>query len=139
MAGRLLWIKIGNNSGFELGGKKFWKAVKEGKIKVQEVKTNAQNIIILGKKRTDCYMNDRLSILWELKRLKAEGKYDEGGKHAKLLEGAPITIEQGFLGFTDRDNGKFSFKDDFVRKFDTVIYEMRKSGEVQEIVDDFVR
>jgi polar amino acid transport system substrate-binding protein len=142
---RLKWpedyygLKIGNNSGFELGGKKFWKAVKEGKIKVQEVKTNAQNIILLGKKRTDCYMNDRLSILWELKRLKAEGKYDEGGKHAKLLEGAPITIEQGFLGFTDRDDGKFPFKDDFVRKFDTVIYEMRKSGELQEIVDDFVR
>ncbi len=52
---------------------------------------------------------------------------------------ALFDTDKGFLGFTDRDDGKFPFKDDFVRKFDTVIYEMRKSGELQEIVDDFVR
>ncbi len=47
----------------------------------------------------------------ELKRLKDEGMYDEGGKHARLREGATITIEQGFLGFTANDNGKFSNRD----------------------------
>jgi polar amino acid transport system substrate-binding protein len=132
-------LRIGNNSGFKIGGKKFWKAVKEGKIKLQEAKTTTQNIIMLGVRRTDCYINDRLSILWKLKQLKAAGKYEEAGRHAKLLEGATISIEQGFLGFTDKDKGKFPFKDDFVKKFDTIIYEMRKNGELQRIVNDFTK
>jgi len=127
-------LTIGNNAGFQFGGDKFWKAVKEGKIKVDEVKGNEKNLLKLGLRRVDCYMNDRLSVLWELKRLKAAGKYDEGGKHAKISEGVTISIEQGFLGFTDRDNGKFSYKDDFVKKFNRVIYEMRKTGELQKMV-----
>jgi polar amino acid transport system substrate-binding protein len=132
-------LTIGNNAGYSIGGDKFWKAVKTGKIKVIETDGNERNILKLGSKRTDCYMNDRLSILWELKHLKAKGKYDEGGIHAKLLEGATISVEKGFLGFTDRDNGKFPFKGDFVRKFNTVLHEMQKTGELKKIMDDFAR
>ena len=132
-------LKIGNNRGYYLGGEKFWKAVKAGKIKVEEVNGNSANILKLGLKRTDCYMIDRLSFLWELNRLKLAGKYDEGGRHVKLLEGATISIEQGFLGFTAEDKGKFSFKEDFKKKFDIIIYDMRRSGELQRIVDDFIR
>ncbi len=131
-------LTIGNNAGFHLGGDKFWQAVKEEKIKVYEAKGNRESILMLGLKRTDCYMNDRLAILWELKKLKAQGKYDEGGRHAKLLEGTTITIEQGFLGYTNRDNGKFPFKEDFKKEFDIIIYEMRRTGEIQKIIDSFM-
>jgi polar amino acid transport system substrate-binding protein len=130
---------IGNNAGFALGGDKFWQAVKEGKIKVSEAKGNQENLLMLGLRRIDCYMNDRLSILLELKRLKESGQYDEGGKHAKLIEGITISIEQGFLALTDRDHSKYDYKEDFLKKFNTIIYDMRRTGELQEIVEQFIK
>jgi polar amino acid transport system substrate-binding protein len=142
---RTLWpedyygLKIGNNAGYKLGGDKFWAAVKSGKIKLKEGGSNSKNILKLGLKRTDCYMNDRISILWELNRLKHAGTYNEGTKHVKLIEAATITIEQGFLGYTDRDNGKFAYKNDFVRRFDAIIYDMRKSGELQGIITSYLQ
>lgn len=127
-------LKLGNNAGYKLGGDKFWAAVDSGKIKLKEGGSNTKNILKLGLKRTDCYMNDRISILWELNRLKHAGTYSEGTKHVKLIEAATITIEQGFLGYTDRDNGKFTYKGNFVKQFDTIIYDMRKTGELQRII-----
>ena len=50
-----------------------------------------------------------------------------------------MTIEQGFLGYTANDKGEFHFKEDFRKQFDVVIYDMRRSGELQRIVDYFVR
>ncbi|WP_028865689.1 substrate-binding periplasmic protein [Psychromonas aquimarina] len=132
-------LTIGNNAGFNLGGEKFWQAVKDKKINVYEAKGNRENILMLALGRTDCYMNDRLSILWGLKKLKHQKVYDEGGIHSRLLQGTTITIEQGFLGYTSRDNGKFVFKDDFKKKLDIIIYEMRKTGELQDIIDAFMR
>ncbi|WP_236701270.1 substrate-binding periplasmic protein [Thalassomonas viridans] len=132
-------LKIGINAGFHLGGDGFWQAVKENKLKVSEAKGNRENLLKLGLKRIDCYINDRLSILWELKQMKLKGEYNEGGKHARLLEGATITIEQGFLGFTANDQGKYPFKEDFKKQLDIIIYEMRRNGLTQRIIEDFVR
>ena len=131
-------LTIGNNSGFLLGGEAFWQAVKEQKIFLEEAKSNEQNLIKLGLKRIDCYMNDRLSILIELNRLKRSGKYDYGGRHTELVEGATISIEQGFLGFSAKGDERFPFKDDFVKKFDQVIYQMRQQGELEKIIQSFV-
>lgn len=132
-------LVIGNNAGFSLGGDRFWQAVKDEKITVNEANGNEINIMMLGLGRSDCYMNDRISILWELKQLKAAGKYDEGGKHARLMEGATISIEQGFLGFSANGGDRYPYMDDFILKFNTEIYAMRRSGELQKIIDDFVR
>jgi len=131
-------LTIGNNAGFDIGGKDFAQAVKENKIKVYEAK-GRKNTLMLGLGCTDCYINDRFSILWGLKNLKRQKLYDEGGAHSRLLEGTTITIEQGFLGYTDRDKGKFPFKNNFKKQLDLIIYEMRRTGELQEIVDAFMR
>lgn len=129
-------LTIGNNSGYKLGGDKFWKAAKQGKIKIEEADGNRRNMLKLGTDRIDCYINDRLSIIWELNRLRKSGEYKGG--YAKLGEGAVISSEQGFLGFTDRDNGKFYFKDDFVKKFNALVNEMKNTGELEKIIDDFL-
>lgn len=132
-------LTIGINAGFSIGGDKFGHAVREGKIRLEEGRGNRINILKLGLGRIDCYVNDRLSILWKLRRMKEKGEYEEGKKHEKLLEGTVIEMEQGFVGFTARDKGKFSFRDDFVKKLDTIIYNMRKRGELQNIVDSFAK
>lgn len=128
-------LTIGQNAGFLTGGEAFDKAVKNGDITVDEAMSNRINIQKLGIKRLDCYINARLSIAWELNRLKKEGLYDEGGKHDTLKEALVISSEWGYLGFTRMDFGRFYFKDDFIRKFNTVIRAMRASGEIQAIID----
>ena len=128
---------IGRNTGFSIGGEKFEQAVKAGKINMVEYKSNAQNILTMAKSRMDCYVNDKVSILWELKQLKGAGKYSEGGEDAKLVEGATIASETGHLGFTAKDS--FPFKNDFLQKFNAILAEMKKSGEIQKIIDENTR
>ncbi len=130
-------LRIGNNAGFIVGGAEFDKAVKERKIVLEEARDNQANLIKLGMGRLDCYINDRVSIQWTLAALKRDQLYDEGGKHAALVEAAVIGVEQGFLGFTDRDKGRFPFKTDFARKFSEVIYQMKRSGEIDRIAQAF--
>ncbi len=132
-------LTIGNNAGFIVGGESFEEAVRAGRIKVEEAKDNATNIIKMGLKRIDCYINDRVSIQWTRKQLKAEGKYDEGGTHAELVEAIVIATEQGFLGYTDRDQGRYTYKSDFVKQFDSVIYQMKRNGEIDNIARAFFK
>jgi len=42
-----------------------------------------------------------------------------------------ISLENGYLGFAKTNRSKFYFKDDFVKKFNTIIREMRESGEIR--------
>ncbi len=128
-------LTIGQNAGFLTGGAAFDKAVKNGDITMAEAMSNRINILKLGIKRLDCYINARLSIAWELNRLKREGLYDEGGKHAPLKEALVISSEWGYLGFTRMDFGRFYFKEDFISKFNAAIRAMHASGEIQTIID----
>lgn len=132
-------LTIGNNAGFIVGGAEFDRAVADGKIHIEEGRDNRINILKLGAKRIDCYINDRVSILWTRQLLAKEGLYHEGDGHPQLVESAVIGHENGFLGFTDRDNGKFPYKTDFVQKFDAVIYQMKRHGEIERIAADFFR
>lgn len=84
--------------------------------------------------RVDCYMNDGLSIQWELKKLEKKGKYD--GK--SIVKGAVISAEQGFLGFTGNAEG-FPFKDDFKAQYLSILREMKENGEVKAIAEAFVK
>jgi polar amino acid transport system substrate-binding protein len=132
-------LTIGVNAGYLVGGDEFWRAVKEKKIRVEECRGNSEGLMQLAKGRLDGYINDRMAILWELKRLRESGKYREDGAHAKLLVGATISVEQGHLGYTDRDEGRFAYKADFVKQFNAIIKEMKKSGDIQRIVDEFLK
>lgn len=132
-------LTIGNNAGFIVGGESFEAAIREGRLKVEEAKDVATNLIKLGLRRIDCYINDRISIQWTLKQLKAEGRYDEGGSHAELGEALVIATEQGFLGYTERDNGRYSYKTDFVKQFDSIIYQMKRSGEIDTIARNYFK
>jgi polar amino acid transport system substrate-binding protein len=132
-------LTIGNNAGFIVGGEAFDQAVRARQLRVEEAKDSETNIVKLGLRRIDCYINDRLSIQWTLNQLKAQGKYDEGGMHASVAEAAVIAVKQGFLGFTDRDNGKYIYKNDFVKQFDNAISLMKRSGEMDAITRNFFK
>ena len=127
-------LTIGNNIGFSAGGEKFWQAVKDKKIQVTETKGATNNLLKLIKGRLDCYMNDGLSIRWELKLLAEKGIYDG----QSLSQGAVISKEQGFLGFAT-DGQNFLFKKDFQEKYYKILKEMIDSGEIKSIVNEYVK
>ncbi|GAA3916175.1 ABC transporter substrate-binding protein [Litoribacillus peritrichatus] len=127
-------LDIGNNAGFLAGGDAFWAAVKDKKISVQETKGTPRNLLKLIAGRVDCYMNDSLSIRWELKKLQSEGKYDG----SSLSKGAVISKEQGFLGFSKVSND-FPYKKDFKSKYLQILKELKASGEIDRIVDKYLQ
>lgn len=127
-------LKIGMNAGFSVGGDKYKKALKDGKILEDQAPSNRSNILKLLLGRIDCYANDRLSILWEIERIKADGVYADNS--VPIVEASVISQEQAYLGYTNRDDGHYPYKADFSRVLNQVLVEMKKSGEIQKIVED---
>jgi polar amino acid transport system substrate-binding protein len=128
-------LRIGKNRGFVISKDPvFVLAVKAGTIQVEEAKGNQQNILKLATGRIDVYVNDDHSILWEISKMRECGLYDPAKGHLPIVKGPTISIQHGFLGFTNRDGGRFFYKEDFKRQVNTVIKSMQKSGETHRIV-----
>lgn len=128
-------LTVGRNRGFLIGGQSLTDAVKEGKIMLEEANGTRENILKLLEGRIDVYIHDRMATLAEFNKIREEMDKYEG---SKLAEGAFVSREQGYLGFTAMDNGKFAFKDDFVKKFNAAITEMKAKGEIKAILDKFL-
>lgn len=131
-----LGLRIGNASGYDgYGGRAFRQHVKDGKITLVETKTVKQNIFMLLKGRIDCYMVERLTYRWMMKKLNNSSVFKS--TPYKILESAVISTDDVYLGFTDRDKGKFTFKKDFQQKFNNEVYKMKKSGEIKQIATQY--
>lgn len=131
-------LTIGNNLGFVGITEGQTEALTKYNITIEETTGNEANLLKVALKRIDCYANDKLSILWELQRLKANGTYDPGGTQAEILEGATISSEQGYVGYAVMDQDAFPFKADFVAQLDDILNAMKESGEIKEIVNQFI-
>lgn len=129
-------LRIGINSGFLLGGKEFDVAVQARLLKVDEAQGSRANLLKLLRGRVDCYLNDRLSILWELERMKRDGVIDERAQ--QVGEAAIVSSEQGYLGFSDLLPERYPFREDFVQKFNAVLRDMRRDGEIKDITTRFL-
>lgn len=141
---RLRWpddyhgLVFGNNFGFLPGGPAFWNAVQFGLIRVEEAPGSRANLLKLANRRVDCYLNDRLSVLIELASMQRDGVLKPAQRRA-IVEGPTVSVESGFVGFTNQDNGKFAFKNDFVKKLNAVLISLRQSGEIQRIVERYFK
>lgn len=127
--------KIGINAGFSVPD--LDKAKGLG-VKVEEAASNRSNLKKLASGRLDGYINDKNAMLWTLKQLKTKGEYSET-KHAKLAIAADISKEQGYLGFTNQDQGAFAFKKDFIDQYVAVIKKMKENGEIQAVLDAYIK
>lgn len=141
---RLRWpedyrgLRFGNNMGFLLGGQPFWNAVQLGLIHVEEAPGNRANLLKLVHQRIDCYLNDHLSVLSEIARMRAEGLY-EPAKHGLISEGPSVSVENGHVGFSNRTAERFPFKQDFAAQLDAALIELRRKGEIERIVQRYTQ
>jgi polar amino acid transport system substrate-binding protein len=127
-------LHIGINAGFSVGGEQYQQAVKDGKIFQEQAPGNRSNLLKLMLGRIDCYINDRLSILWEADHIRTEGLSVDSSQ--SISEVMALKQEASYLAFTTRDTGQYPYKDDFIRQFNPLLDEMRNSGEMQHIVED---
>jgi len=122
-------------------GEKFASMVKNKKIDLHFL-NNVKNIIpYLLMERADCTVTSRIPFAWYVKQMKMSGEYQTYDKKGVILkEAVIISSNDGYLGYTDIDAEKnFPYKKDFSIKFDIAIYKMKKSGEIQKIVDNFIK
>ncbi|OMH29201.1 ABC transporter substrate-binding protein [Motiliproteus sp. MSK22-1] len=129
-----LGLKVGNNAGYAVGGDKFWELVKSGDITVEEAESTSANLLKLIDGKLDCYMNDGLSIEWELKKLAKKGEYDG----SSIQKSDVISSENGYLGFATNGDA-FPYKDDFKAKYLKILKELKESGKIDRIIRQYVR
>lgn len=125
-------LRVATNFGFATGGGKFEEMVSYHLQLKDEGPGNRSNILKLLHRRVDCYINDRLSVLWEMDRIYAE--FPRLQKTVAITEMGTIRRENAYLGFTNLNPAQFPFKEDFVLQFNRVLRGMRERGEIAEIL-----
>ena len=79
----------------------------------------------------DCYINDKLSAVFELKQMQELGVYD--GKSIK--ESATMSVEKAYIGVT-KNAANFTYKDDFVTQFNKALSDMKAEGVIEKIINE---
>jgi polar amino acid transport system substrate-binding protein len=129
-------LRFGNNPGYLSADQPFWQAVRRGLILIEEAPGNRANLQKLLRQRIDCYFNERRVVRAELAQMRRDGLYDD--KDSELIvEGPTISVEHTHVGYSDTDNARFPFKEDFVRQLNAAIEQVRKSGEIERIVQRY--
>lgn len=125
-------LKVGVNSGYQVGGKEFLDAVKNGQIVKEEAIDNKTNLKKLLSGRIDCYVNDKNAILYSIKLLKEEGVKIS---ISDFYIAATASKENGYLGFSK--TFKAPWKNKFISEFKKIIIEMKKNGEIDNIINSY--
>ena len=128
-------MKVGINSGFSVPDLDKARALK---VKTEEAASTRSNLMKLVNGRIDAYIIDKNAGFWGLKQLKASGEYD-AAKQGKIAVATVISKEQGYMGFTNQDKGAFAFRDDFIKQYVAIIEQMKADGEIQAILDSYVK
>ncbi|MFB9214316.1 substrate-binding periplasmic protein [Vibrio sinaloensis] len=126
-----LGLTVAINEAFELGGSDFWHHVKQGKIRLREEKGNRLSLLSLYNKKADCYLNDRMSILWEKQNMTDENVLP---KSFRLKFGTVVSSEQGYLGFTRESAKKYPYKTDFIEQFNFQLNRLKQNGTIDNLI-----
>lgn len=112
------------NRGFSqtlLGGEKFAKAVQDGKIKLIEANDNQGCLSRVERGLADFYVNDQLVDISKFKN----------------IHRGPVVVENfGHVGFT-LIKQDYPYIDEFEKKFNIVIKQMKENGEIQKILENY--
>lgn len=123
-------VVIGRNAGFVTP--LVDDAKKKGIIKLQETKGMSANLQKLINGRVDCYVNDRLSVLYALKKLQAKGRYDG----VSVVETSALPAEQGFIAVHTSAGKDIT---DFLKAFNKEITNMKADGSIQKVIDKYTK
>ncbi len=122
-------LRFALSLGVLMGGDEFWGLVNLGKLDVIRVPgpDNAMQLLNLG--RADCHINDRVTIQWYLKALQHQYPSFQPDYIKEIVR---IEEEAGFLALSS--HWPMQQADPFLRQFNETIEQMRKAGEIQDII-----
>ena len=124
-------LTMGINAGFLLS-QRLMDASRSGVVKIEEAYNNDSNLRKLAAKRVDCFVSDRASALFSSKQLQ---KKDTTFK-LHLREAATLSSEDTFIGYSARANP--AYKQKFISQMNSVLTELKRSGEFTKIVNAYL-
>ena len=105
-------------------GEKFDNAVENNILKIQKVRSSKLNIRKLFKNRFDILVDNKYSILYEIKKLNQQNKI-------KQLK--PILADtKAYLGFSKKRNHK-----EIIKRFNIILKNIKKDGTYDKIIDSY--
>ncbi|MBU2968196.1 transporter substrate-binding domain-containing protein [Pseudoalteromonas sp. C2R02] len=128
-------LNIGVNAGFLILGDKITNAAKLGSVKIWENKNTSANILKLLSKRIDCYINDKLSTLWQFKRMKQQNallNFDDIQASMLIME------QQAYIGYA-KGFSQLETKADFIKRMNLALIKLKNTGEVKEILNRYIK
>lgn len=129
-------LRIGLNRGFSIiVDPRYDLMLAEGALEQSFAKDNRTNLLQLKQGRIDVYINDRLSILWELRRMSDEGLVSTTLDW--LVEGPKLSSEHGHLGYTRLNAQAYPYKRDFMQRFDAALAELQHDGSVERLAQRY--
>ena len=135
MSARTEWVEdyVGLTIGINLG----YASIKEsdqGKLTIVESKGTREGLMRLASGKIDCYVNDKISILWEVNRIKKQLWKED----PEVVVGASLSEEKGYLGFSMMNDQQFPYKKEFVFELNQIMAEMQTTGRIQAIVHSYL-
>ncbi|MFW7523758.1 substrate-binding periplasmic protein [Vibrio ostreicida] len=127
-------LRIGVNTGYNLGDPRFWEAVESGHIKVQAAKTPEANILMLYNKRNDCYVHIALSAKWAAKKVLEQQLISDIDWFVSVKD---INASSSYLGYT-AVGGLFPFKNEFVEMFNKEFLRQKEVGLIDKIAAPYL-
>ncbi len=124
MASRLLRFNHRNERWIQPRRASVLESCRRKKIEVKYANGNRVNLLKLRGDRIDCYVIDRISILWELARLKREGIVDT----VNFSMAAKISLEQGYIGFTNQNLEQYPYQSQLVATFSSALAELKAAA-----------
>lgn len=127
-------LRIGINTGFNLGDQAFWEAQSRGDIKVRKAKDPEANILMIREKRNDCYLHISLSINWTLRQMQNKAKVTDSHWMIKVKE---VSTQSGYIGYTSAPDA-FPFKQEFVDMFNSEFLKQREAGTLDKVIAPYI-
>jgi polar amino acid transport system substrate-binding protein len=128
-------LNIGINAGFLILGDKLTYAKKIGTVKVWENKNTQANIFKLISNRIDCYLNDKLSTLWQFQKMKTQ---NSSLNFNDIKESYLIMSQNAYIGYA-KNYIKLSSKNDFIKQMDLALDKLKTSGEMELVINRYIK
>ncbi len=131
-------LVIGGVTGFDgWGGHEFREKVKQNKITYQEINSGEKLVTMLLKNRFDCIMME--ATAYKYHQRKNPKKFAQLSSNKQPQKATTIGVDWGFLGYSAvaLASDEYSYAKDFRKRFDIVIYQMKKSGDIEKILKNY--
>ncbi len=130
-------LRVGLNRGFNIiAAPDYKRMLAAGQVQQSYASDNHTNLLQLKRQRIDVYINDRLSILWELQQMRDQGLLGNAGL-GWLVEGPRLSSEHGHLGYTRANSEAYPYKQDFMQRLDQALLGLEADGSIARLASRY--